>query len=149
MHFQSSLLGTVDIDESTIIVFPNGLPALENCTRFKLFHDATADSPHVYWMQSLDSPEVLFSITEPVQLGLSYAIELSDEEIATLDIQSPEEVSVAVIVYQDASANPDPHPFPVSLRANARNPLVINLRARLALQKIAQTPHISLPGMPG
>ncbi|GGY06917.1 flagellar assembly protein FliW [Paludibacterium paludis] len=147
MEFHTRRLGAVDIDETSVIVFPRGLPALENCTRFTLFHEAGKDAPHVYWMQSLDNPDVLFTITEPAQLGLSYEIELSDEETALLDIREPEEATVAVIVYQDAVDNPDPHPFPVTLRANARNPLVINLRARLALQKTAQTPQTGLPGM--
>jgi Tfp pilus assembly protein PilW len=56
MLFNSSQLGTVEVDESTIINFAQGIPALENCTQFKLFHNADSANPSVFWMQSLTTP---------------------------------------------------------------------------------------------
>ncbi|XLM21996.1 flagellar assembly protein FliW, partial [Chromobacterium piscinae] len=65
MRFDSKQLGTVEVDESTVITFPQGIPALENCTRFKLFHDITQALPQVYWLQSLDDPGITFCLTQP------------------------------------------------------------------------------------
>jgi len=89
MLFNSSLLGEVDVDENTIITFAHGLAAFENCTRFKLFHDADRNNPRVYWLQSLDNPDVLFSVTDPGRLGIRYEVLLSDDEIASLALARP------------------------------------------------------------
>lgn len=134
MLFNSSLLGEVDVDENTIITFAHGLPAFENCTRFKLFHDADRNNPRVYWLQSLDNPDVLFSVTDPCRLGIRYEVLLSDEEIATLALARPEDAMVLLIVYRELDSQ-ETNPVLAQLRANVRSPLIINLTTLRGMQK--------------
>ncbi|AXT47003.1 MULTISPECIES: flagellar assembly protein FliW [Chromobacterium] len=133
MRFQSSQLGQVDIDESTVITFPRGIPALENCTRFKLFHNATQAQPQVFWLQSLDDPGVIFSITTPEALDIRYEIELDDAEVSELKLQQPQDVAILLMLSNQAD---EQHPALSTMKANIRNPLVINLQSRTGLQKM-------------
>ena len=80
MLFQSSLLGPVEVDENTVLHFPAGLPGLEGCTRFKLFHEEN-DNPRVFWMQSLDDADILFSVVDAQEVAVRYEIELTPAEI--------------------------------------------------------------------
>ena len=134
MLFNSSLLGQVEVDENTIITFEAGLPAFENCTRFKLFHEADSDNPSVFWMQSLDNPDVLFSVTDPQKLGIRYEIELSQDEVAALALSRPEDAAILLIIYRELPDD-EANPALSQLRANVRNPLIINLATQKALQK--------------
>ena len=134
MLFNTSLLGAVEVDENAIITFDAGLPAFEHCTRFKLFHDADRATPRVYWMQSLDDADVLFSVTDPGHLGIRYEVQLSDAEIATLQLEKPEHAAVLLIVYRERDEN-EAHPLLAQLRANVRNPLIVNLVSQKGLQK--------------
>ncbi|MDF0604840.1 flagellar assembly protein FliW [Neisseriaceae bacterium TC5R-5] len=133
MQFTSKQLGQVEIDQSTIITFPAGIPALEHCTTFKLFHNATHAEPHVFWMQSLDDPGVIFSITIPETLGINYEIELNDAEVAQLGLSSQKEALILVILTNQEEHS---HPALGKLKANIHNPFVINLHNRTGLQKL-------------
>ena len=135
MLFNSSLLGEVDVDENTIITFAHGLAAFENCTRFKLFHDADRNSPRVYWLQSLDNPDVLFSVTDPGRLGIRYEVLLTDDEIASLALARPEDAMVLLIVYREVDSQ-ETNPLLAQLRANVRSPLIINLASLRGMQKL-------------
>lgn len=134
MLFNSSLLGEVEVDENTIITFEHGLPAFEHCTRFKLFHDADRANPRVYWLQSLDNPDVLFSVTDPNQMGIRYEVSLDDADVATLGLSRPEDAMVLLIIYRELDTE-EPNPVLSQLRANVRNPLILNLATQRGMQK--------------
>ncbi|KIA79310.1 flagellar assembly protein FliW [Chromobacterium amazonense] len=135
MRFDSKQLGTVEVDESTVITFPQGIPALENCTRFKLFHDITQALPQVYWLQSLDDPGITFCLTQPERLGVRFQIELSDDEVAQLQLQGPQDVAILLMLYRPLDLERDAHPALGPLQANLRNPLLIGLSSRHGIQK--------------
>jgi flagellar assembly factor FliW len=148
MLFTTSLLGNVEVDESNVIEFPQGLPGFENCTRFKLFHDATSATPQVFWMQSLDDADLLFSVTEPERLGLRYELDLSDQDVALLQLTRAEDALIVVMVYKEDQAGDELHPLLSPIKANVRNPLVLNLATRLGLQKTNLSCEIVLHNHP-
>ncbi|AQR64341.1 flagellar biosynthesis protein FliW [Aquaspirillum sp. LM1] len=137
MLFQSNLLGQVTVDENTVLNFPLGLPGFESCQRFKLFHEESeqADSPRVFWMQSLDDADVLFSVVAPEEFGVRYEVELSAEEVDALQLANPEDALVLVMIYKGSDAiDENTHPLLKSLSANLRNPLIINSVSLRGLQ---------------
>lgn len=135
MLFTTSLLGNVEVDASRIIEFPRPLPGFEHCTRFELFHDADKEAPKILWMQSLDDADVLFSVTDPAFLGLRYEIMLSDEEVELLGLARAEDAIVLVMVFKEARSDSALPSLLSPIKANLRNPLVINLESRIGLQK--------------
>lgn len=137
MEFKSSVLGTVEFDENTVITFAAGLPAFESCTRFKFFHE-DKENPRIFWMQSLDNPDVSFNVVPADQFQLNYQIQLSDEEVAALSLASSEDAAILLMVYKESENEEEKlHPaLNSNLRINMRNPLVVNLKERKALQKV-------------
>jgi len=89
MLIKTRYFGVLEVDPQTILFFPDGLPGFESCHRFKLFHE-DVDHPIIHYLQSLDEPELVFSVVEPVWLGLNYELPLSAGESAVLKIVAAE-----------------------------------------------------------
>jgi len=117
--------GEQEFSDDTVLHFPAGLPGFEQCVHYKLFHEE--GKPTVYWMQALDDPTVMFSVTEPLRIGLAYELMLSDAESEALQIEDSADVTMLVIL-----SRPEPD-GPVQVHQNS--PLVVNLEQRVGLQK--------------
>lgn len=126
----------IDIDPQSVITFPQGIPPFDSCTRYKLFHEQ--DRTSIFWLQSLDDRDLLFSVTDPDLLKVSYEVSLTDEEQALLQVTAGDELLLAVIVYRDGDAVAD------SLKVNMHAPIVLNLSRRLGLQKVLQELETSI-----
>ena len=134
MQINTALFGPQEIQDDEIITFPQGLPGFEENTRFKVFHEE--GKPTVHWLQSVDDAELCFSVMEPDLLNLGYEFELSDEQTQTLEVTEGDELIVVLMLSKAGnSSEQDLETVPnQSIRANLQGPLVINLRARKALQ---------------
>ncbi|MBR0567947.1 flagellar assembly protein FliW [Azoarcus sp. L1K30] len=130
MKIESPVLGVFEVSDDKLIEFPAGLPGFEGCHRFALVHEEGAEAT-VFMLQSADDPEVTFSLTGPEQFGINYEFPLTDEELALLQLERPEDALVAIIVRRD-----DEDPATAGLRANFMAPLVINVGARRGIQKV-------------
>ena len=134
MQINTALFGPQEIQDDEIITFPQGLPGFEENTRFKVFHEE--GKPTVHWLQSVDDAELCFSVMEPDLLNLGYEFELSDEQTQMLEVTEGDELIVVLMLSKAGnSAEKDHETVPnLTIRANLQGPLVINLRARKALQ---------------
>lgn len=132
MKFTLNRLDTqeVEVDPQSVITFPSGIPPFDDSRRYKLFHEEGKGS--VFWLQSLDDADVLFSVTDPDLLKLSYEVSLSDAEQQLLDIAPGDELVLSVIVYKEGEGAAG------AMNVNARAPIVINVSKRLGLQKLLQ-----------
>lgn len=128
MRIDSPRFGTLEISPERVIEFPAGLPGFEEARRFSLFHP-DGDGPRYFILQSLDMPELAFTVADPGQMGFNYEIELSDEEAATLAMTDPAQMAVVVMLLK-----PEGEGGPV--RANLNAPLIINLESRKGLQHL-------------
>jgi flagellar assembly factor FliW len=131
MKFHSTQFGTQEIDPESILTFPKGMPGFENCTRYKLFHE-DKEQPVVHWLQSIDDPNVAFSVVDPAVFGLNYEFVLSDEEERLLQMESVEDIAVFLIAYKqqpDAGSK-------ANINANINGPIVLNTRTRIGMQKV-------------
>jgi flagellar assembly factor FliW len=90
--------------------------------------------PEVFLLQSVDDPDVAFSITAPGRLGVNLEFTLSDEEQALLAIENDDDVAIAIIVRSQKQE--EAGPASAGLSANFMAPLVINTRARRGMQKV-------------
>ncbi len=131
MKVESHVFGTVDVADEKVIEFPAGLPGFEDRKRFALLHDETKEAA-LFLLQSVDDPDLVFSVTGPENLGVNYQFDLSAEETAALALERPEDAAIAVIVRKGDGDSPET----AGLRANFMAPLVINVSARRGLQKI-------------
>jgi flagellar assembly factor FliW len=131
-------LKDVPVNPDTIFTFPNGLSPFEDHKRYSIFHEE--GKPSVFWLQSLDDPQLSFPIMAPEKLDIGYEIELSDEECALLKLKSVDDAVVLVILYRGASKEDEPG----AISAGTRSPLVINMAERLGMQKVLRDIRPSL-----
>lgn len=124
-------------DSEKTITFPHGIPGFEKYTTYLVYHKEESDVSG-YWLESCDKPGVTFAMVDPGQYGLSYEMQLSDEEKKLLQAETAEELGVFLILSKKEGGGTA---TPV-LNANIAGPVVINPRARLGLQKVIYHPNL-------
>jgi flagellar assembly factor FliW len=126
----------VVVDPDTLFTFPNGMAGFENCKRFKLFHEESGNGT-VFWLQSVDDVDLMFPIVASDAIDIAYEIELSDEECTLIGLKDASDATIVVVVYRNEAGGGQ-------IAANARSPVILNLKTRLGMQKILQEVH---PGL--
>lgn len=134
--------GDFAIDPETILTFPQGLPGFETEQRYTLLYEETSQSPVVYKLQSVDQPDISFSVTDPGQMNISYEFVLGDDEIAILGGGEPEDVIVLLLLYRNSV--PPVQATDSNVNAALRSPIVINFKTRKGLQKILTQAELSV-----
>ncbi|MCW8882086.1 MAG: flagellar assembly protein FliW [Sedimenticola sp.] len=134
MRIESSLFGPQVCESETQITFPNGIPGFEESRVFQLFHqDETAV---VGYLQSVDDPDLTFSVLSPDSFNIYYEFTLSDEELALLHLEQVEDLVLLVIAYRNNIEEQKERLAGVGVNANFMAPLVVNAQSRIGFQKI-------------
>ena len=115
----------LDFAPEQVIQFPEGLPGFEDQHRFGLFEQGT--DALLFTLQSLDDPAVAFTVADPAVFGFRYDLPVGDADKAALQLESGDELAVAVMVYKaEGSVGPN---------ANLAAPLLINVRNHVGVQR--------------
>ena len=130
MLVKTAMFGEQSVNPDTAITFPSGLPGFENCKQFKLFHQEGSD-PVVYWLQSLDQPEVVFSVADPTLFGIHFDFVLSDREEELLGPAAMEDILVLILLFKQGEGE-------AGVQGAIKSPLVINVKTQKGLQKQLQ-----------
>lgn len=133
MKIDSPRFGCLEIESNKAIEFPAGLPGLEDCKRFSMI-EVDANPQVLAVLQSMDQPDIAFSVTTPDMLGLHYEFDLTEDEQALLQATRAEDVAVMLILRADDSPHRREADSPV--KANLMAPLVINAQSRIGIQKV-------------
>lgn len=114
MNVQTTRFGVVEIDGDRVITFPSGLLGFASYTRFVLLQPD--DNAVFFWLQSIDTPELAFVVTDPSAWVPGYEVPIRREQMDDLGLSRVEEAQVLVIVNKRDQV----------LSANLQGPLVIN-----------------------
>lgn len=135
MEFISTRFGPIEIDPAQVITFPQGLHGFEACTRYKLVHE-DKDTPLVFFLQSLDDPDLSLTLMDPCLLDFRYEIGLTDEEAALMKIEQTQDVAI-LLTLAKTEVGPTS-----ALSAGMRSPILINVKSMIGLQKAGLTADI-------
>ena len=124
MNVQTTRFGVVDLDEKRIITFPAGLLGFSSYKRFALLQPN--DEGVFYWLQSLESPELAFVVSDPTLWVSGYEASIRREQMDELALANLDDAQVFVIVNK----------YGQTLTANLQGPLVINLVNQKAMQLV-------------
>jgi flagellar assembly factor FliW len=126
MKIQTKYLGEVEITTQQIIQFSFGLPGFLDEKEFVLFD--IPGNPVFQFLQSVQSKDLAFVVTNPYHFYKAYRFELDETTINALQIESEKDVMVLTIVtIRD--------PFDSST-INLKAPLIINQHKLLGKQYI-------------
>ena len=127
----SGHLGSVEVDESSVIEVPAGILGFPEQRRYAVV--AADDSGLYSWLQSLDEPQLAFLAVVPSPFFPDYAPVIPDEDCATIGRTDPEDAQVLCLVTVDEDA----------VTANLLGPVVLNVRTRLARQIVLTDSSLS------
>ena len=128
---QTKHFGAIEYDDDAPIVFPEGLPAFEDLTRFLLI-DHPAAAPLVF-LQSLEREDICLPALPTLAVDPGYELRLSVEDLETLAFSAieGEPSNTAIGCFAIVSIPADGVPT-----ANLLAPVVVNLAARRAVQSV-------------
>lgn len=109
--------GELEIEESGIVHFPEGIPAFEEEREFVLL-PYEEDSPY-YYLQSAKRAELAFLLTEPFVFFPEYTVEIDDTTITKLEIKNQDNVDIyAILTIPNGSVR--------YMTANLLAPIILN-----------------------
>lgn len=118
MTVNTSRFGPVEVDDSRVITFPKGILGFPKYTKYVLIQPG-ADS-YFYWLQSTQTPDLAFVVTDPSLFISTYRVPLRPEQMEAMGLGSLDEAEVFVIVNKRGS----------TLTGNLQGPLVISVTRR-------------------
>ncbi len=124
MRIESNRLGTVMIDDSSIITMPDGLLGFESHQRFALI---PADEVGAYsWLHSVDDPQLAFLVVAPDFFFPDYAPDLPENEAALLELSDESDAQLLCLI----TITDD------DITANLMGPVVLNVGTQVARQVV-------------
>ena len=126
MKAATRLFGKIEIDESKIITFEDGIIGFPDMKKFTLIFDEEKEGrPSISWLQSMDEPEIAFPVMDPLFVCETYNPSVEDELLKNLGTVKEDNlyVLVTVTVPQDIK----------ELAVNLKAPIVINTDTRKAI----------------
>ena len=127
MTIKTSRFGEVDVNESRTVHFPEGLLGFPDRKDFVIL-DHKPGSPF-YWLQSMDTPELAFVITDPFLVKNDYLKNLNLEEHGFLTSDKGSNIIVFTLVTI-------PRGEVEKMSVNLLGPLVIDAKSRVGKQVI-------------
>jgi flagellar assembly factor FliW len=124
----SSALGALQVDESSVIDFPEGLLGFATLKKFILLE--REDTAPFQWLQSLTDPHVALPVVNPHRIFADYSCSPTTEDLFSLGARSCSDLLMLVV----AMIPDDPFKTTVNLKA----PLLINYRNMLGRQIISE-----------
>ena len=120
MEINTKYLGKVNISQSSIIAFPNGLLGLKDSKSFVIIN--MEDMPHFKFLQDIENENISFLVINPWEFFPDYDIELSDDKLENININPKGENQMEIYAIVSLSKE-----FKKST-ANLLAPVVINLK---------------------
>ncbi|MFE4122016.1 flagellar assembly protein FliW [Priestia sp. YIM B13486] len=126
MKISTSYHGDIEIDNQQTLTFNQGIPGFLEETEFVILPLPEAEASQV--LQSIQTKELAFIITDPFQFFLDYDFHLEPQEIEKLQLQQAEDAAVYVLLTMSDSME--------KITANLQAPVIINTKQQLAKQVI-------------
>ena len=115
MNVQTTRFGMVEVDRDRIITFEAGLLGFSSYRKYVLLQPD--DDGVFFWLQSVETPELAFVVTDPSLWTQGYEATIRREQMDEVQLASLDEAQVLVIVNK----------YDQVLTGNLQGPLVINL----------------------
>ena len=127
--FNTVRFGELETEESDIIKFPDGIPAFEDEHEFVVLPYGD-DTPYMF-LQSVNTPELAFLMTDPFVFFSDYSFELDDENMAKLDVEGMDDILVCTLISIPPTGIAD-------MTTNLLAPVVINRHSKEARQIVLE-----------
>ncbi len=128
MKLTTRIFGEVEIDDSKIIDFPNGIIGFPDLKRFTLMHDEEQGTGTIKWLQSIEEPGFAMPVLDPLIVCPDYNPQV--DKTALKDIGNLDDEDFLVLVTVTV-----PHDL-TKMTVNLKGPFIINVADMKASQTI-------------
>ena len=135
MQLDTAHFGIIEIDEEDFIYFPEGIPGFENSKKYALIGNDAGEAVF-FWLQSVDTPELCFVVTDPFMVYDGYGVDVEDEDVELLKITDANKVLSLTIVIIPEDIN--------EIRVNLKAPILINMEKKLGKQIIQKNDNLPI-----
>ena len=134
MKLTTRIFGEVEIEDSKIINFPNGIIGFPDLKKFTLMHDEddgdSGSTNTIKWLQSIDEPGFAMPVMDPLIVCPDYSPEIDRTKIEEVGELDDEDILVLVTVTV-------PHDLE-KMTVNLMGPFVINVKEMKGIQSIVE-----------
>ncbi len=127
MTIETKLFGTINVDESKLITFPQGIIGFPELKDFLLIHDGEGNDS-IKWMQSVQEPAFAMPVVDPLSIIQDYNPDIEDELLKPLGGITQENMLVLVTITVPKEIE--------KMSVNLKGPIIINSESRKAGQLI-------------
>jgi len=129
MELNTKHFGIIEIDENSIIDFPEGVPGFEYVKKFVLLGNPDDDSPF-QWLQGVDYTDLAFAIIDPRFFKPDYEVDIDESDVEFLEIKDEKSVLIFAIVVVPEDLT--------KMTANLRAPILINVKNKKGKQVVME-----------
>jgi len=134
MKVVTDRFGAFELEEKNKIKFPSGIPGFEELHEFIILK--IMDTRPIYWLQSIKNKFVSLPVVIPFEIFDDYSIEIDDNEMYDLKIESQNDILVInVVVIPDDIKN---------MTVNMAAPIIINAKLGIGKQVIIDSKDLSV-----
>lgn len=124
MKVHTSRFGQVEVDESRLMTFEEGILGFPEQHRYALIQ--TGRDSGFYWMQSVEARDLAFVVCDPRLFVADYQAPVKAEELQSIELSDPGKAQVFIIVNKAGDL----------LTGNLQGPLVVNVENRRGRQLV-------------
>ncbi len=129
MRINTRIFGEIEIDDTKIIRFANGIIGFPELKEFSLMHDAEKeDGSGVKWLQSLQEEGFAMPVMDPLVIMPDYNPQVEDELLKPIGSLDPDHMLVLVTLTVPSDIK--------KMSVNLRAPIVVHTESRKACQVI-------------
>jgi flagellar assembly factor FliW len=132
--YKTTRFGELNVNETEIINFAEGLLGFENLTKF--FVVDPSDNTLILWLQSAEDEKIAFPIIEPKIFSPDYVVKLTTNELNLLALENVNTSKIYSILTIPQNV--------IEMSANLKAPIVINPAKRIAKQVVLQDSKLSI-----
>ena len=137
MNIKTRYFGEIDLDESKVITFANGLFGFEEYTRFTLLYNSEGEErPSISWLQSVDEPSLALPVMIPTIVMPEYNPIVEDGVLEVLGDWNEENISVLVTVTVPKDLK--------LMTTNMKAPIIINTDNMKGCQVVVENPDYEI-----
>lgn len=130
MILETIHFGKIEIKESDIIRFEEGIIGFEDIKTYGVVNSEDPESPFK-WIQAVNKPDLAFALVDPFKIKKDYDFELKNEYVDSLGIKDVSEIDVLSIVVVPEDMK--------KISMNLKAPIIVNKKNNKAAQVVLET----------
>jgi len=134
MTVPTSRFGQVEIQQTDVLFFPEGLLGFGDLRHFVLLEDPQDEI--FVWLQSTENPQIAFPVLEPEFFVPGYKLNLAKNDLESLGLKTQDKVRAFSIITIPED--------PKQMTANLKAPIVIHVPTRMSRQCVLQDNNLAI-----